>query len=201
MENSAEPRGMPLATGIFLAANALVYLGLVVTEGGLDMSTRTIAAWGGLVPLEWLDGQYWRMLTAGFLHFGLMHLVANAICLIAWGVPLERGLGPSRMVVLFLGSILAGSIGSLFLHSEPFISAGASGGASGLLGALFAFWLLRDIALPASFFAINIGLNIRGCCISPNGRSMSSCPGRGSRSGRTPALASNAVWSRPPRIG
>ncbi|MFY8115558.1 MAG: rhomboid family intramembrane serine protease [Rhabdaerophilum sp.] len=160
MENSAEPRGMPLATGIFLAANALVYLGLVVAEGGLDMSTRTIAAWGGLVPLEWLDGQYWRMLTAGFLHFGLMHLVANAICLIAWGVPLERGLGPSRMVILFLGSILAGSIGSLFLHSEPFISAGASGGASGLLGALFAFWLLRDIALPASFFAINIGLNI-----------------------------------------
>jgi membrane associated rhomboid family serine protease len=160
MDDHAEMRGMPLATGIFLAVNALVYVGLVAVEGGLDMSARTVAAWGGLVPMEWLNDQYWRLLTAGFLHFSLMHLIANSICLLAWGVPLERGLGPIRMAILFLGSILAGSVGSLMLHSEPFISAGASGGASGLLGALFAFWRLRDIQLPASFFAINIGLNI-----------------------------------------
>lgn len=160
MQPQDEPRGMPAATGIFLGLNVLVYIGLVMAEGGLDMSARTIAGWGGLVPLEWLDGQYWRLITAGFLHFSLMHLIANSICLIAWGVPLERGLGAFRMAVLFLGSILAGSIGSLFLHQEVFISAGASGGASGLLGALFVFWLRRDIMLPASFFLINIGLNI-----------------------------------------
>jgi membrane associated rhomboid family serine protease len=160
MDMQDEPRGMPPATGLFLALNILVYIGLVMAEGGLDMSTKTIVNWGGLVPVKWLDGQYWRLITAGFLHFSLMHLVANSICLLAWGVPLERGLGPIRMAILFLGSVLAGSIGSLLLHDEVFISAGASGGASGLLGALFAFWLRRDIGLPASFFLINIGLNI-----------------------------------------
>jgi membrane associated rhomboid family serine protease len=160
MDNPAEPRGMPPATGLFLAANAILYIALAVAEGGLDISTKLIAQWGGLVPVEWLHGQYWRLITAGFLHFSLMHVLANGICLLAWGVPLERGLGPWRMATLFLGSILAGSLGSLWLHDDVFISSGASGGASGLLGALFAYWLTKRVWLPTSFFAINIGLNI-----------------------------------------
>lgn len=160
MHSVEEPRGMPPATGLFLAVNALVYIGLVIVEGGLDMSAKTVGTWGGLVPMEWLNGQYWRLLTAGFLHFSLMHLITNGICLLAWGVPLERGLGSIRLAILFLGSILCGSIGSLLLHEDVFISAGASGGASGLLGALFAYWLSGNVRLPGSFFAINIGLNI-----------------------------------------
>ncbi len=50
---------------------------------------------------------------AGFLHFSLVHIITNMICLLAWGVPLERGLGTIRFVILFLASILGGSFLSL----------------------------------------------------------------------------------------
>lgn len=161
------PRGMPPATGFFLVANGLVYAVLAITNGGLDISARSIAVAGGLLPLEWLGDEYWRLLAYGFLHFGLLHLTVNSICLLAWGVPLERAMGSLRLALLYLGSILLAGIGSIAMHQAPFVSAGASGGVSGLLGALFVLWVTKRAGLPASFFAINIGLNIAIALFAP----------------------------------
>lgn len=161
------PRGMPPATGFFLVVNGLAYLALAVSGGGLDVAVRTIAETGGLLPLEWLGGEYWRLLAYGFLHFGLLHLTVNMICLLAWGVPLERALGSFRLALLYLGSIVLAGAGSIALHQQPFVSAGASGGVSGLLGALFLLWLTGRAGLPASFFAINIGLNVAIAFFAP----------------------------------
>ncbi|CAN1504396.1 COG0705 Membrane associated serine protease [Rhabdaerophilaceae bacterium] len=150
-----------------LAANVLAYAGLVAAEGDMTISARLIANWGGLLPLQWLGQDYWRFLTAGFLHFSPMHIASNMICLLAWGVPLERMLGTARFFVIFLGSILTGSVGSVLLHEGPFVGAGASGGTSGLLGALLTLWLMRRMAVSASFFLINIGLNIAVALFAP----------------------------------
>ena len=158
---------MPPATGFFLGTNIVVFLALMLREGGTEISAETIADLGGLMPLQWLRDQYWRYLAYGFLHFSLMHITVNSICLLAWGVPLERWFGPWRMVLLYLGSVVIAGMGSVALHQSLFISAGASGGVSGLLGALFLLWLLRLVALPGSFFAINIGLNVAIALFTP----------------------------------
>lgn len=158
--SGSEVRGMPPATGAFLAVIVVVYALLAIAGGDLDINPELILTWGGIVPLKWLGNEYWRLLAAGFLHFSLMHIMANAICLLAWGVPLERLMGSARLAILLLGSIVTGSIASVLMRQEVFVGAGASGGTSGLLGALFLLWALRVIAMPASFFAINIGLNI-----------------------------------------
>lgn len=159
--------GMPPATGLFLAANILAFIALAATQGGTDMSPRLIVEFGGLVPLQWLDGQYWRLLSYGFLHFSLMHITVNSICLLAWGVPLERMMGSGRLAFLYLGSVIIAGAGSILMRTGPFVSAGASGGVSGLLGALFLLYVLRKIAMPGSFFAINIGLNIAVALFTP----------------------------------
>lgn len=158
--SETEARGLPPATGTFLAVIVAVYALLAFSGGDLDIDPELILAWGGIVPLKWLDAQYWRLLAAGFLHFSLMHIMANTICLLAWGVPLERLMGSLRLTILLLGSIVTGSVASVLMHQEVFVGAGASGGTSGLLGALFLLWALRVIVIPASFFAINIGLNV-----------------------------------------
>lgn len=143
-----------------LAVNALAYFLLVITEWDFTISADTMLGFGALVPLPWIDGQYWRLLSYGFLHFSLMHIAANSVCLIAWGIPLEGWLGARRIALLYLASIVIGGLGSFLLQSVPTVAAGASGGVSGLLGALFALFLLRLVRLPLSFFIINIGLNL-----------------------------------------
>ena len=159
-------RGTP-AVWLVLGITVLAYAGLVVTAGDFDIPVRIIALWGGIMPAEWMGNEYWRYLSAGFLHFSPLHIATNMICLVAWGIPLERMFGTWRFVVLYLASIVAGAVGSVMLHEDRFIGAGASGGISGLLGALFALWLLKRIGLPASFFAINIGLNIAVALFAP----------------------------------
>ncbi len=164
------PASQPPIPGfwLLLIANVAIYAALVLADGSTDIDPRTIAVWGGLVPQPFMSEEPWRYLTAGFLHFSLVHIITNMICLLAWGVPLERGLGTPRFVLMFLASIIGGSFLSVAMHDGPFIGAGASGGVSGLLGALMGLWFLKRIGVPASFFVINIGLNIAVALFAPN---------------------------------
>jgi membrane associated rhomboid family serine protease len=168
MESMRETRRRP-TPGVWLvmAINTLAFMGLAALQGGFNMSPRLIAEWGGILPIQWMEGEPWRYLTAGFLHFGPIHIAANMLCLLAWGVPLERLFGTGRFVVLFLGSIIAGSIGSVMMHAGPFVGAGASGGVSGLLGALLMLRVMRFVAIPPSFFLINFGLNVAVALLAP----------------------------------
>ncbi len=161
-DEDAPLRGFGLYPVVFivLTLNLAAYLLMALSEADFTISADAALAFGALVPRETLGGQYWRLISYGFLHFSPMHIAANSICLIAWGVPLEGWLGARRMALLYLASILIAGGGSCLLQSGPTVTAGASGGVSGLLGALFVLFLLRMITLPASFFVINIGLNL-----------------------------------------
>lgn len=168
MESMQETRRRPTpGVWFIMATNALVFLGLAAVQGGFNIAPRTIAEWGGILPLQWMEGESWRYLSAGFLHFSPLHIGANMLCLLAWGVPLERLFGTWRFAVLFLGSIIAGSVGSVMMHQGMFVGAGASGGVSGLLGALLMLRLMRFVAIPPSFFLINFGLNIAVALFAP----------------------------------
>ena len=99
------------------------------------------------------DGEYQRMITAGFVHAGLAHLAFNMITLYFFGPYLERLLGPLQFLVLYFGSELAAHGLTLAIHrNDPqYAAIGASGAVSGVV---FAFCLFNPFAMLGVFFII-----------------------------------------------
>lgn len=85
-------------------------------------------------------GEWWRLLSSGFLHVGPVHLLLNMWCVVALGPYLERYYGPWKLTALFAFSVLGGSLGALVAYRES-IAAGASGGISGWFGAVGVHYL------------------------------------------------------------
>lgn len=83
----------------------------------------------------WMDGEWWRVISAGFLHGSWLHLGLNAIGLWAVGCWLERAVGGARMAGMFLASSVLGCLTSLAWAEAPVV-VGASAGIFGLAGAL-----------------------------------------------------------------
>ena len=83
-----------------------------------------------------VDGEYYRLFTSMFLHYGLLHLVLNMWVLWVLGRPLEAALGPVRFLALYLVAGLGGSVAVYLLASPYSLTAGASGAIFGLFAAL-----------------------------------------------------------------
>lgn len=86
--------------------------------------------------------EYIRLLSAGFLHADIMHLVFNMLTLYFFGPVVIQGFGNLGFLIIYFGSILLGNIFSLFIYqNQPWYSAiGASGGVSGILFASIALY-------------------------------------------------------------
>ena len=104
------------------------------------------------------QGQYYRLLTAMFLHFGVIHLALNMYCLFLIGPALERALGRLRFTALYLLSGLSGSALSYALGPDNQMAAGASGAVFGLFAAFYV--LQRRRGEDASQILVTIGLNL-----------------------------------------
>ena len=117
---------LQLAGGAPVNANA----GWIYEHGALFI--RAIDSSGEVVGLA--QGEWYRLLTAAFLHYGPIHLAMNMLALWWIGRPLEDWLGPARYLLLYLVSGLAGSAGAL-VASPGAITVGASGAIFGILGA------------------------------------------------------------------
>ena len=110
------------------------------------MGGRTpLHVWGGVFGLDQMSdgsligiatGEYWRLFTAMFLHFGLIHLLFNMWALWILGQYLERALGPARFLALYLIAGLGGSVAA-YVFQPNALTAGASGAIFGLFAALF----------------------------------------------------------------
>jgi hypothetical protein len=83
------------------------------------------------------DGEYYRLVTAAFLHGGLLHLALNMFALASLGPVLESALGRSRFLALYLLSALGGSTLSFLLAAPNTVGVGASGAIFGLFGAFY----------------------------------------------------------------
>ncbi|MGH3656269.1 MAG: rhomboid family intramembrane serine protease, partial [Micromonosporaceae bacterium] len=83
------------------------------------------------------NGEYWRLFTSMFLHYGLLHLAVNMWALWILGQHLERILGPARFLTLYLLSGLGGSVAVYLFTEQNRPTAGASGAIFGLFAALF----------------------------------------------------------------
>jgi membrane associated rhomboid family serine protease len=114
--------------------------GMVSPTGGGNI--ERVLQLGSLYPAAALqEGQWWRILTAGFLHAGLIHIFVNMISLWALGRFMELVLGPTRMLVIYVLSLIASGLGVIYLSSPQNAlvgTLGASGAIFGLFGALFA---------------------------------------------------------------
>ncbi len=137
------------AVWVLLAINIAVYilsgvLSVVVTG---NLSTLFTPVSGVLRLLGWKDnllimqGEYWRLLTATFLHGNLLHILFNGYALYLLGQEVERVFGTARFLATYFLAGLAGSIASYALSVQP--SVGASGAIFGLIGALSIFYYLN----------------------------------------------------------
>ncbi|HEX6873912.1 MAG TPA: rhomboid family intramembrane serine protease [Micromonosporaceae bacterium] len=106
------------------------------------------------------DGEYYRLVTAMFLHFGLLHLLMNMWALWVLGRTLEGVLGPVRFLVLYLVAGLGGGVAA-YLFSPAGLTAGASGAIFGLFAALFIVLkrLGRDTSSVVPILVLNIAIS------------------------------------------
>jgi membrane associated rhomboid family serine protease len=147
----------PIATKVLIALNAAAYVVTVVASGAGNMLTLPSGALvndlglvGGGFDLDraaWVgvaEGEWWRLVTGGFLHAGLLHLGMNMLALWILGGMLEPVLGRARFVALYAASLLAGSAGVMVLDPNS-LTVGASGAIFGLMGAAVALQRARGI--------------------------------------------------------
>lgn len=105
-----------------------------------------------------LDGQWYRMLTSAFLHYGVFHIALNMWALYVLGQPLEQWLGRLRFATLYVLSALGGSALVYLLAPVTQFAAGASGAIFGLFGAMFVVG--RRLRFDTRGLALLIGLNL-----------------------------------------
>jgi membrane associated rhomboid family serine protease len=97
-------------------------------------------------------GEWWRLVTYAFVHFGALHLAMNLYGHFALGGLLERMYGPVRFLALYLLSALGGGVAAALLSSEHAITAGSSGALCGLIGGFASFVFLNRGHLGRELF-------------------------------------------------
>ena len=126
------------ATYVLIAINVIVFLVEIATGGGGFFSigiTEFVAEFALFGPSV-AEGEWYRLLTSGFLHASLIHIGFNMFLLLILGRLLEPSLGTPRFLVLYFASLLAGSLGALVVEPNA-VTIGASGAVFGHAGAVF----------------------------------------------------------------
>jgi len=113
----------------------------------MSPNTDDMIAWGANFGPLTIDGQWWRLVTSMFLHFGVVHLGLNMYVLYADGPLMERLLGNVGFAVMYVVSGICGSIASLFWNPLA-VSAGASGAIFGLFGAMLGSLVRHQGSIP-----------------------------------------------------
>ncbi len=135
-------------TGVLVAINVIWFIAMVAKGASLTQpTTDQLLRWGANFGPLTLTGQWWRLLTAMFVHIGIVHLALNMWCLWDLGLLAEYLYGRRTFLALYLMSGLAASVVSLARNSLV-VSAGASGAIFGLAGALIATLYLGRLAAP-----------------------------------------------------
>lgn len=159
-----EIKRLPIVTAIIAVVNILVWI--LLEAAGSTYDTEFMTAWGAAYTPYILEGQWWRLLTCTFLHFGAEHLFNNMLIFVLTGMRLELFLGKVPFAMLYLISGLSGSAMSLIMDlkaGEIVVSAGASGAVFGVLGGLIAGALFHhgkvgDLSLKGLFIMLALNL-------------------------------------------
>jgi rhomboid protease GluP len=131
-------------TALLLLVNVAVFIAMLIA--GDPRSHETLIRFGAQLNIPPYQTEYWRYLTALFVHIGFEHLLFNGFALFVFAAPLERLLGKLPYLLFYLGSGVAGNLFSQLMAREAYVSAGASGAIYGVFAA-FAYlsWLRKDL--------------------------------------------------------
>lgn len=134
-------------TKALILANTCIFGAMLIYGAGLWHSENNVQlAWGANFGPATQDGQWWRLASAMFLHFGALHLLLNMWALWDSGQLVERMYGHLRFISIYLISGVFGNLLSLVFQGNTAVSGGASGAIFGIYGALLVYlWLNRFI--------------------------------------------------------
>jgi membrane associated rhomboid family serine protease len=148
------------ATFILIALNALAFLAEIATgSGGVSGESGPVIRDFGLLGVAVSDGEWYRIVTGGFLHAGLLHIGFNMFALYFLGRLLEPGIGTPRFVALYFASLLAGAFGAIAMTDAGQVTVGASGAIFGIFGATFLIAGARGMRDVASQLGILLAIN------------------------------------------
>jgi membrane associated rhomboid family serine protease len=148
------------ATYVLIALNVVAYLVEIAGGGGgLSPGNSSVLIDFGLFGPSVAEGEWYRLLTNGFLHASIIHIGFNMFALYFLGRILEPGIGTPRFVALYFGSLFAGSFGALLLDPNA-LTIGASGAVFGIFGATFVIARSRGVDALASSIGIILVLNL-----------------------------------------
>ncbi len=148
-----------------IAINVVVFVAQAV--GGLDGRSGWVYE-NGLLFGPWVaDGDWWRIVSAGFLHAGPLHLALNMYFLYFLGNLLEPAIGKWRFGLLYFVSLVGGSFGALLIDPDA-ATVGASGAVFGLMGAAILIMRARGIDPMQSGLPLVLGINLAISFVIPN---------------------------------
>jgi len=155
------PSSTPVVTQALIAINVAVFIAELAA--GAPAGTGTggqVLVKGALYgPAIAHQHEYWRLLTAGFLHEGFLHIAFNMFFLYVMGPMLEPAIGRLNFAVVYFASLFAGSFGALLFQPHA-LTVGASGACFGVLGALIVIARDRGIPIWQSGLGITLLINL-----------------------------------------
>ena len=147
-----------------MLSGSTVILALILVASVIGLSSRKFIAWTVLRPYSIAHGSgYPTLLTSGFVHADLMHLLFNLFTFYSFAPPLERALGTPQFLVLYFCGLLISGVGTVFKHrNDPnYAALGASGA---ILAVLFAaivyfpgmrlYFMFLPLPIPGPLFAL-----------------------------------------------
>ena len=154
----------PIATQALIAANVIVFIAEVATGvplGGVGGGTGgAVFSHGDLLGSAIATShEYWRLLSSGFLHDGILHIAFNMFFLYVAGSILEPAIGTVNFLAVYFVSLLAGSFGAL-LFQPGIPTVGASTACFGVLGALIVVAHARRISIWQSGLGLTLLINV-----------------------------------------
>jgi len=148
------------ATRVLIGLNIAVFLLQFVlwdaTVGSDGTTAQELATFGPSIDV---NGEWWRIFTSGFGHFGIIHLGMNMYSLHILGTIIERRLGPRRFALAYFAALVGGSFGAVLLNPLS-LSMGASGAIFGLLGLLVMLFRSQGISIAQSGLGPVLLLNL-----------------------------------------
>jgi len=151
----------PVVTMALIGINVLVYLVTVAQGSGISSPGGSLFNNWALFGPAVANGDWWRLLTAAFLHGSILHIGFNMFVLYVVGGAVESFMGPMRYLALYLVSGLAGSAGALVVDPTQ-VTVGASGAIYGIFGALLIIEYTQTGSLAGqamTLIAINLALS------------------------------------------
>src|SRR3954452_1340355 len=154
--------GRAPATYVLIVINVIAFIAEIGAGAPLGISFQgggSVFRDGSLYGPAVANGEWYRIVTAGFLHAGLLHILFNMVALYFLGSLLEPGIGTPRFLGVYFVSLLAGSFGALLLSPNEY-TVGASGAIFGLMSAAFIVARHRGVEQLASQIGFFVILNL-----------------------------------------